>query len=44
MAFYGSLDLYIYGDKVKSFLKKYGVSPIYLMNEKLHDRGSLLVL
>lgn len=44
MAFYGNLDLYIHGDKVKSFLKKYGVTPIYLMNEKLHDRGSLLVL
>ena len=44
MAFYGNLDLYLYGDKVKSFLKKYGITPIYLMNEKLHDRGSLLVL
>lgn len=44
MAFFGNLDLYLYGGKVKSFLKKYNVTPIYLMDEKLHDRGSLLVL
>lgn len=44
MAFFGNLDLYLYGDKVKSFLKKYNVTPIYLMDEKLHDRGSLLIL
>lgn len=44
IAFFGNLDSYIYGDKVKCFLKKYGVKPIYLKDGKLHDRGSLFVL
>lgn len=44
MAFFGSLENYIFGDEVKKFLYKYDVKPIYLNNGKLVDRGSLLVL
>lgn len=44
MAFFGSLDFYKYGQQVKDFLAKYNVSPIYLKNGELIDRGSLLVL
>ena len=44
MAFFGSLDNYLYGEKVKSFLYKYDVYPIYLSEGKLNDRGSLLIL
>lgn len=43
MAFFGSLDNYIFGNEVKNFLYKYDVKPIYLNNTKLIDRGSLLV-
>lgn len=44
MAFFGNLDNYIYGDNVKMFLNKYNVTPLYLKDDKLTDRGSLLVL
>ncbi len=44
IAFFGNLDYYKYGKEVKDFLKKHNVTPIYLNNMKLHDRGSLLVL
>ena len=44
IAFFGNLDFYKYGNEVKSFLKKYNITPIYLSNMKLHDRGSLFVL
>lgn len=44
MAFFGSLDYYLYGDLVKSFLSKYKIKPLYLKNSKLTDRGSLLTL
>lgn len=44
MAFFGSLDNYSFGNEVKSFLYKYDIKPYYLSNEKLQDRGSLLVL
>lgn len=44
IAFFGDLNNYIYGDKILSFLNKYGISPIYLKKGKLCDRGSLLVL
>ncbi|MCF0148466.1 MAG: hypothetical protein HUJ77_08720 [Clostridium sp.] len=44
IAFFGSLDYYNYGNEVKKFLKKHNVTPIYLSNMKLHDRGSLFVL
>lgn len=44
LAFFGSLDFYKYGDKVKAFLKDHKVTPIYLSNSKLIDRGSILTL
>ncbi|EOR19788.1 hypothetical protein A500_20195, partial [Clostridium sartagoforme AAU1] len=44
MAFFGNLKSYMYGEKVLNFLNKYGVSPIYLKDGKLQDRGSLLIL
>ena len=44
IAFFGELDHYQYGTEVKSFLAKYGVTPIYLKKGKLVDRGSLFVL
>lgn len=44
MAFFGDLDSYKWGDKIKDFLYKYDVSPIYLRKGKLIDRGSLLTL
>lgn len=44
IAFFGSLEKYAFCDKVKEFLYKYDIEPIYLRNSKLFDRGSLLVL
>ncbi len=44
IAFFGELDCYKYGNEVKSFLTRHGVSPIYLKKGKLIDRGSLIVL
>lgn len=44
MAFFGNLDNYIYGNEVKNFLKTNGVSPLYLNNGKLVDRGSILTI
>ncbi len=44
LALFGSLDHYIYGDEVKTFLKKHNVTPLYLYNGKLIDRGGLLIL
>ncbi|MDU5106245.1 DUF6873 family GME fold protein [Clostridium sp.] len=44
IAFFGNLEYYKYGNEVKAFLKKHNVTPIYLSNMKLHDRGSLFVL
>lgn len=44
LAFYGSLEKYIYGKEVLNFLNKHKVNPIYLGNGKLIDRGSILVL
>ncbi|MBE6053034.1 MAG: hypothetical protein E7212_03825 [Clostridium sartagoforme] len=44
IAFFGSLNHYKYGEEVKSFLKKYNIKPIYLSDNKLYDRGSLLVI
>ncbi|NLZ33470.1 DUF6873 family GME fold protein [Clostridium isatidis] len=44
MAFFGSLDNYLYGKEIKNFLAKYNVKPIYLSKGKLIDRGSLMVL
>ena len=42
LAFFGNLDKYLYGDIIKSFLYKHGVTPIYLNDSKLIDRGSIL--
>lgn len=44
LALFGNLDFYSFGDEVKTFLNKYDVSPLYLRNGKLIDRGSLLTL
>ena len=44
MAFFGSLDHYLYGESVKNFLSKYNITPLYLKNDKLTDRGSILTL
>ena len=44
MAFFGSLDHYLHGKAVKNFLYKYDVTPLYLKDSKLTDRGSLLTL
>ncbi|MDP4089142.1 MAG: hypothetical protein Q8930_07740 [Bacillota bacterium] len=41
MAFFGSLDRYIYGKEVKDFLKKHKIDYHYLMESKLVDRGTL---
>ncbi|MBU3208303.1 hypothetical protein KPL28_01495 [Clostridium algidicarnis] len=44
LAFFGSLDKYIYGDKVKIFLKKHNITPLYLKESSLTDRGSLFII
>lgn len=44
MAFFGDLSKYEHGDKVKKFLFKYDIKPLYLADSKLIDRGSLFVL
>lgn len=44
MAFFGSLDHYLYGEQIKEFLSKYNVTPLYLKDCKLTDRGSILTL
>lgn len=43
MIFFGSLEKYIYGDLIKDFLKKHNITPIYLADTKLTDRGSIFV-
>lgn len=42
--FSGSLKVFSRGDEILEFLKKYNVSPIYLTNGNLIDRGSILIL
>lgn len=44
LALFGSLDKYKYGVEVKEFLKKHNITPIYLKDDKLTDRGSLLII
>ena len=44
LAFFGSLDKYIHGDNVKTFLKRHNVTPLYLKQSGLIDRGSLFIL
>lgn len=43
MAFFGNLDKYKYGNDIKEFLRKHDVTPVYLNDTKLIDRGGLLV-
>lgn len=44
IAFFGNLNRYKYGMQVISFLKKHNITPIYLSDSKLIDRGSILTL
>lgn len=44
IAFFGNLNHYKYGNEVIAFLKKHDVTPIYLSDSKLIDRGSILTL
>ncbi|NLM34033.1 MAG: hypothetical protein GX206_01185 [Clostridiales bacterium] len=44
IAFYGNLDKYMYGNEVKSFLKKYKINWHCLADSRLVDRGSILML
>ncbi|QAA35269.1 hypothetical protein C1I91_10215 [Clostridium manihotivorum] len=44
LIFYGNLKNYKYGDMIIEFLKKYNVTPIFLNEGPLVDRGSLLFL
>jgi len=41
LAFYGSLDYYLYGKEILKFLNKHKVTPMFLRNGKLIDRGSI---
>ncbi|SHE82956.1 DUF6873 family GME fold protein [Clostridium fallax] len=43
IAFFGSLEKYLYGKEVLNFLNKYDLEPIYLSDGHLIDRGSILV-
>ncbi|GAA0748044.1 DUF6873 family GME fold protein [Clostridium oceanicum] len=44
IAFYGNLKFYKYGNEVLQFLNKHNVKPIFLRNDKLIDRGSILCI
>lgn len=44
IAFFGNLNYYKYGKEVLIFLKKHNVTPVYLKNSKLIDRGSILTI
>lgn len=44
LVFYGNLENYKYGNEVLTFLDKYNITPIYLSNGKLIDRGSIFFL
>ena len=44
LALYGNLKYYKYGDIVLDFLNKHNITPIYLSNSKLTDRGSIFVI
>ena len=44
LAFFGNLNKYKYGKEIKHFLNKYDITPVYLHEGKLIDRGSLLCL
>ncbi|WP_234119123.1 DUF6873 family GME fold protein [Clostridium hydrogenum] len=42
IAFYGNLEYYKFGKEVLTFIKKYNLTPLYLREGKLVDRGSIL--
>lgn len=44
LALFGDLNHYSYGKEVLNFLNVHNITPIYLKNGKLTDRGSLFVL
>ena len=44
MIFYGNLTNYAYGKEVLEFLNKYNITPIYLGDGKLIDRGSIFFI
>ncbi|EQB90191.1 hypothetical protein J2Z44_001745 [Clostridium punense] len=44
IVFYGTLEKYKYGDMVLDFLKKHQMTPFYLSDTPLIDRGSILFL
>ena len=44
LALFGDLNHYSYGKEVLKFLNDHNITPIYLKNGKLTDRGSLFVL
>lgn len=44
LAFYGNLKYHSYGNDIKKFLFKHNVKPLYLSDERLIDRGSILTL
>lgn len=44
VVFYGTLEKYKYGDMVLGFLKKHQMTPFYLSDTPLIDRGSILFL
>ncbi|MDU1347866.1 DUF6873 family GME fold protein [uncultured Clostridium sp.] len=44
LVFYGNLKNYKYGNEVLGFLDKYSITPIYLSDSKLIDRGSIFFL
>ncbi|WP_032121562.1 DUF6873 family GME fold protein [Clostridium amazonitimonense] len=44
IVFFGNLEKYEYGNKVHDFLKKHHITPIYLKDDILTDRGSLFII
>jgi len=44
IVFYGNLDRYPHGATIKTFLEKHNITPIYLDDTPLIDRGSIFFL
>ncbi|MEG0133753.1 MAG: hypothetical protein RSB77_07335 [Bacilli bacterium] len=44
IVFYGNLNSYSHGNMVKAFLEKHNITPIYLSNSPLIDRGSIFFI
>jgi hypothetical protein len=44
LGFFGELSRYKYGNEVLDFLRRHGVTPVYLRKGKLIDRGTLFVI